>query len=90
MYNVPKAKSPEYILDIEKHYIHQHLKMCRHFMDKTLQVHRKTVTVYIMFRLQIILTRVVWVGYPKLKLLVSLRSTVHMITSSADVFELKI
>lgn len=26
MYNVPKAKSPEYILDIEKHYIHQHLE----------------------------------------------------------------
>lgn len=44
---------------------------------------------YIMFRLQIILTRVVWVGNPKLKLLVSLRSTVHMMTSSTDVFELK-
>lgn len=26
MYNVPKAKSPEYTLDIEKHYIHQHLE----------------------------------------------------------------
>lgn len=64
--------------------------MCRHFIDKTLQVHKEIVTVYIMFRLQIILTRVVWVGNPKLKLLVSLRSTVLMITSSADVFELKI
>lgn len=63
--------------------------MCRHFIDKTLQVHRGTVTVYIMLRLQIILTRVVWVGNPKLKLLVSLRSTVHMMTSSTDVFELK-
>lgn len=63
--------------------------MCRHFVDKTLKVHRETGSMYIMFRLQIILTRVVGVGNPKLKL-VCLRSTVHMITSSADVFELKI
>lgn len=25
-YNLPKANSSEYILDIEKHYIHQHLE----------------------------------------------------------------